>query len=107
MGEFLMRPVFLVLLCATAYASATLAMKAASDAPGVLAVIVIACCLAAAVVGEVMLIQRTHLSLAHVAVIAGETLIVLTVAAFWGDGLGPREWLGAAIVLAGVVVIST
>ncbi len=106
MGEFLTKPIFLVFICGTGYAAATLAMKTASTTPGMIVAAAIAFCLSAAVIAEVILLQRTQLGLAYVAILAAETVLVLAVAALFGEGLAPREWIGATLVLIGAGVIS-
>jgi multidrug transporter EmrE-like cation transporter len=104
--DILTRPFVLITICALGYAVATLAMKAASSHPGLAAYGIIAACLAAAVLAEVVLLQRAHLGLAYVAILGAETVIILVVAAMLGEGLGPRDLAGAALVLIGAGVIS-
>jgi drug/metabolite transporter (DMT)-like permease len=107
MFELATKPLFLITLCALGYAVATVAMKMASDTPHIIIYAAIAACLVAAVAGEVLLLQRTHLGIAYIAILGVETVIVLLVAAFMGEGLSGREVAGGLIVLVGAGVLST
>lgn len=107
MFEFSTKPLFLITLCALGYAVATVGMKMASNTPHITIYLAIAACLVAAVVGEVLLLQRTHLGLAYVAILCAETVIVLLAAAWMGEGLTGREMTGGLIVLVGAGVLST
>jgi drug/metabolite transporter (DMT)-like permease len=106
MWEILTKPIVLIFICAVGYAASTFAMKTASTEPGAIVAVSIAACLAAAALAEIILLQRVHLGLSYVAILGAETLIVLAVAAWLGEGLGTREWFGALLVLAGAGVIS-
>lgn len=107
MFDVILRPASLVLICGLAYAAATFAMKTASTSPSILALGLITVCLTAAVLAEVLLLQRTHLSLAYIAILGIETLIIMTIAGMMGEGLNLKQALGAVLVLAGAAVIST
>ncbi len=107
MLELATKPLFLITLCATGYAVATLGMKMASDSPHLVTYGAIAMCLGAAVIGEVLLLQRTELGLAYVAILGAETLMVLAIAAILGEGLTGREIAGGLLVLVGAGILTT
>ena len=100
-----MKPLILVVLCGLAYAADTVAMKAATEgfSPAVYALIDVL--LGGAVLAEVAVLSRMELGAAYIAIIATESLVVVAAAALIGEGLGPRELLGAGLVLAGTVMI--
>ena len=105
MIDFIFKPVCLIALCAVAYAGATFAMKSASIASTGVIWIVIGVALSFAVLAEVALLRQHSLGLSYIAILGAETLIVLTVAFLIGDGLGPRDLAGAALVLTGTAII--
>ena len=105
MIDILNRPMTLVVLCALAYAAATLAMKTLSIAPTPAMTILLCLALAGAVAAEILLLQRHTLGITYITILAAETLLVLGIAAFIGEGLGPRELVGVALVLGGTAVI--
>ena len=105
MTEFISKPALLALICAIAYAGATLAMKSASVTPTAAIWLVLAVALGCAVGAEIMLLQRQTLGVTYITILAAETVLVLAIAAALGEGLGPREITGAALVLAGTAVI--
>lgn len=105
MTDILTKPVFLVLICALAYAGATFAMKSASVTPSAGVWLVLLVALGCAVGAEILLLQRHSLGMTYITILGAETLLVLVLAASIGDGLGPREMLGAGLVLAGTAVI--
>ena len=107
MLDVLFRPTTLIILSGLGYAAATLAMKAASSTPSLIAISAIGLCLCLAVLAEVLLLQRTDLGLAYIAVLAAETTIIVLVASAIGEGLGLRDLAGGALVLFGAAVLST
>lgn len=107
MLDVFFRPTTLIILSGLGYASATLAMKAASSTPSLIAVSAIGLCLGLAVLAEVLLLQRTDLGLAYVAVLAAETVIIILVATAIGEGLGLRDMAGGLLVLVGAAILST
>lgn len=100
------RPIFLVALCATAYAVATFAMKTASHTPALPVLIAIAVCLASAVIAEVLLMQRFSIGIVYIGILAAETLLVLAAATFIGEGFGFKQFAGAALVLGGAALVT-
>ncbi|MCG6902746.1 MAG: 5-aminolevulinate synthase [Rhodobacter sp.] len=107
MAALASKPLLLLIICGFAYALATLAMKALSHSPTIFALGAVALCLAGAVLLEVIVLQRMELGTAYIAIIATESLIVVSIAAFIGEGLGPKELAGAALVLMGTALIGT
>ncbi|NDR59179.1 hypothetical protein [Aliiruegeria sabulilitoris] len=91
---------------ATGYAFATFLMKQAADTVTVTILIAIAVVLAATVAAEIVVIRQVGLGLAYIAIIATETLLILLFAFLVGDALTPREMLGGALVVTGVVIVS-
>lgn len=106
MTDLLARPFVLVLLSALGYAAATLALKAASTAPAFGLIVVLGLCLALACGAELILMRKLDLGVLYLLIIGTETLIVLTAAYLIGEGLAPRDWLGAALILAGAAAVS-
>ena len=105
MSDILTKPALLVLICAIAYAGATFAMKSASVSPSAAIWLVLFLALGCAVGAEIMLLQRHTLGITYITILGAETLLVLVIAFTMGEGLGPREVMGAALVLAGTAVI--
>lgn len=105
MSDILTKPALLVMICAIAYAGATFAMKSASVTPSAIIWLVLGLALACAVGAEILLLQRHALGITYITILGAETVLVLIIAATFGDGLGPREMMGAGLVLAGTAVI--
>ena len=105
MSDVVNKPALLVLICAIAYAGATFAMKSASVTPSTGIWFVLLLALACAVGAEILLLQRQTLGITYITILGAETLLVLLLAASMGEGLGPREIAGAALVLVGTAVI--
>jgi multidrug transporter EmrE-like cation transporter len=106
MSDVLFRPVLLVLLCAAAYVVATYSMKLAATSPTPMIVGIICACLSCAVVAEVQLLRHYPISLAYVAILAIESLMILGIAYAIGEGLGSKQMLGAVLVLVGTLLVS-
>lgn len=104
--ELISRPGFLVVMCAGAYAGATIAMKAASDVPNMTSFVFIVICLAIAVFAEILLMQRFDIGVTYIAILAAETMLVLIAAYVIGEGLNPTQILGAVMVLSGAALVT-
>lgn len=96
----------LALLAAMGYGVATIGMKLASDSWTVPAMGLILLGFFAATQAEIVLMRGVNLSVLYLAIIAVETLIVLTYAFSIGEGLSPRESLGGVLIFAGLAVVS-
>ncbi|MGB3315098.1 MAG: 5-aminolevulinate synthase [Albidovulum sp.] len=105
MTYVLTRPAFLVVTAALAYAIATAGIKWASDAPSPMALLLIIFGFGLATITEVVLLRQADLSVIYIAIITVETLMVLTLAALIGEGLSPKQMLGAAFVLTGIFIV--
>lgn len=97
----------LMALTALGYALATVGMKHATYAPGVLAVTLISAGLIAAVLAEVALLRNGNLSLVYLGIIVAESALVLGYAMWIDQGLSFRQMFGAVLVLGGIMVLST
>jgi hypothetical protein len=106
MEMFVPKTVLLTALAALSYATATYGIKLASHSPGVTSLIIIVTGLALAVGAETVLLRHASLGIVYLAVIAVETLLVLVLAASLGEGLTLRQFGGAALVLAGLAVLT-
>ena len=95
----------LVLVAALGYAVATVFMKMAATSQSYPAFVIIALALTAAVIAEVVILQRLSLGIAYIAILATETLIILGFSTLIGEGLAPREMAGAALVLLGTIIL--
>jgi hypothetical protein len=98
----------LILLAFTAsgYAVATVGMKWARIGPTPIAFAVIAVGLTAAVVAEVVLLRHANLSVIYIGIIAAESLMVLTYAAYTGGALTFPQSFGALLVLGGFALVT-
>ena len=105
-SDIFARPSFLVVICAGSYAAATLAMKASSHLPSVTNLSIIAFCLGIAAFAEIVLMRRFDIGVAYIAILVGETMLVLIAAFMIGEGLGPTQILGAFLVLSGAVLVT-
>lgn len=103
---FLARPTALIVIAALGYAFATYLMKMAAQSGSYGVLGMIACVLICTVVAEILLLQRMHLGLAYIAIIATETLLVLGFAWVLGEGLSGRDWLGGLLVITGTLLVS-
>lgn len=100
------RPGILILIAALGYAIATYLMKMASLSGNYALLGLIAFALLFSVVSEILVLQRMHLGVAYVCIIATETLIVLGLAWSVGEGLSDKELLGGILVIAGSMLVS-
>ncbi len=105
MTYLLTKPAFLVITAALAYAIATAGIKWASDAPSPIALLLIVAGFGLATIAEVIVLRQADLGVIYIAIITVETLMVLTLAAFIGEGLNPKQMLGAAFVLVGIFIV--
>ncbi|SMX44826.1 5-aminolevulinate synthase [Maliponia aquimaris] len=103
----LFSPPVLVLLTAIGYVVATVGMKAAASGFHVAGVCIALTGFTLAFAAEVALMRVTHLSVLYIAILAVETVLVLAFAASIGEGFDLRQGVGAALVLAGLVVVAT
>jgi len=106
MSILLAKPIFLIVICAIAYAVATFAMKQASDAPNVLLYAMIALCFSVAAITEIIVLRQMNLGIAYILILATESLLVVSLAGLVGEGFGPRELAGAGLVLVGTAILS-
>lgn len=102
----MLKSAVLVLVAALGYSGATIGMKMASAAWGVAAVALLVFGFAAATFAEIILMRGIHLGVLYLIIIAVETLIVLSYAISIGEGLDPRQMVGAGFVLVGLVIVS-
>ena len=105
MELFFNRSFPLILVAALAYAFATLGIKMASFALSPAAVVVIFAGFGLATLAEIILLRRADLGVIYMTVIAVETIAVLGIAAAIGEGLNPRQMMGAGLVLAGILLV--
>ncbi|SNT16424.1 hypothetical protein [Tropicimonas sediminicola] len=104
--EFLSGRTLLALGAALGYTIATIIMKYMADTTDTLLIGAVAAVLALTVIAEVHLLRQVDLGLAYVAIIATESILVLLFALMIGETLSPREMAGAALVVAGAVMVS-
>lgn len=97
----------LILATVLGYAVMTVGMKATADGQMVLGLAIALAGFAAAFLAEILLMRRLDLSMVYVLIVTGETVLVLAYAAWLGEGLGARQAMGAAMVLAGLLFVST
>ena len=106
MDADILRTYGFVVIAALGYAVATIGMKLASDNWTGLALAMLIVGLFAATQSEVTLMREVDLGVLYLFIIAVETILVLSFAWAIGEGLGPRDAVGGAMVLAGLAVIS-
>lgn len=97
---------FLALAAALGYGVSTILMKHFSYGYALLPLALLVAVLTGTVVSEVLLLRQVELGLAYIAIIATESLLVLTYAFVIGEGLSRQEMAGAAFVLVGVALVS-
>ncbi|EEX15543.1 hypothetical protein CSE45_2386 [Citreicella sp. SE45] len=97
----------LVIATAGGYAVATIGMKLTSHGLGHSGIALASLGFLAAFLAEMVLLRRAELSLVYIAIIAAETLLVLSYALLIGEGLSLRQAAGAALVLVGLAVATT
>jgi uncharacterized membrane protein len=96
----------LILVASLGYSGATIGMKMASDIWSKNAVLFLLSGFLAATFAEIILMRGINLGVLYLVIIAVETLIVLTYAFSIGEGLTPRQIVGAGFVLVGLAVVS-
>ncbi|GGL51360.1 hypothetical protein [Wenxinia marina] len=105
MTAFSLQTLGLALLAACGYALATIGMKLGSGAMTALAVVLIAGGLIAAALTEVRILRQADLGVVYLVILVVETLIVLCVAWWLGEGLTPRQLGGAAVLVLGLTLV--
>ncbi|WP_324754536.1 5-aminolevulinate synthase [Roseovarius sp. Pro17] len=96
----------LVAASAGGYAIATVGMKSSSNGQIALGLTLGVIGFVLAFGAEVVMLRRYDLSLVYVAVIAAESMLVLAWAYYIGEGLSPRQYLGAFMVVAGLAAVA-
>lgn len=97
----------LVLATALGYAAATVGMKLVSQNSIAIGALILAAGIGAAILAEITLLRKIDLSVVYIAIVASETLLVLIYAAMIGEGIGLRQTAGAALVVIGLIAVST
>ncbi|WP_425098291.1 5-aminolevulinate synthase [Tropicibacter sp. S64] len=95
-----------VLATAIGYALATVGMKSVAGGTVPLGFAVAVFGFALAFLSEIILMRRFDVSIIYVSIIAAETVMVLVWAQYIGEGLGPRQLFGAALVVGGMVFVT-
>lgn len=95
----------LILVAAAGYAFATVGKKLGSAALGPLAIAVMATGFVLAAGAEVIILKNAQLGAIYIAITGIETLAVLCYATAIGEGLGPKQLLGAGLVLGGMLLV--
>jgi len=106
MGSLFFKSALLVLAASLGYSAATIGMKMASQSWGLMAVVMLLIGFTAATFAEIILMRGINLGVLYLIIIAVETLIVLSYAISIGEGLNPRQMVGAGFVLVGLAVVS-
>lgn len=107
MSELALRPALLILVAALGYAVATWLMKLAALSGNYAFLLAIAAILLLTATAEVLLLQRMDLGAAYIAIIAAESILVLSLSWGMGEGFGPRELSGAGLVVLGTILVTT
>lgn len=97
----------LVVVTAMGYTVMTVGMKATSSgylASGILLAVV---GFGVAFLAEIVLMRRIDLSVIYIVIVAAETLLVLTYAAWIGEGLALRQLFGAVVVVTGLMLVTS
>ncbi len=97
----------LILVAAIGYAVATVGIKLVSEDVVFAGIILLALGFVGAIVAEVALLRKTDLSVVYITIVATETLLVLVYAAMIGEGFDLKQFAGAAMVMVGLVVVTT
>lgn len=97
----------LVLMSALGYAGATILMARLGTGAAPVLAAVIGAALLVAVLAEIAALRHLPIAIVYLAILGTETLLVLGAATFFGQTLGPRELLGAVLVLSGTLVLAT
>ncbi|MEX0309677.1 MAG: 5-aminolevulinate synthase [Tateyamaria sp.] len=96
----------LLLLAAGGYAVATVGMKIASEGFTLVAVILLAAGFAAAVVAEIILLRQADLPVIYIAIVVGETVLILGYSMLIGEMLNLRQLFGGGMVLFGFFMVT-
>ncbi|MCC5968509.1 MAG: 5-aminolevulinate synthase [Pararhodobacter sp.] len=96
----------LIVVSAIGYSVATIGMKFATTGLSAIALALILSGFMAATVAEIILLRNADLGVVYITIIGVETLLVLSFAAFIGEGLNLRGMLGAGFVLGGIALVS-
>ena len=107
METLLSKPMHLIGLTSFFYVVATVAMKHMASGAGLAALALLAACLAAGALFEILTFQRAPMGGAYVAILGVETLLIVGIATAIGEGLSPREMAGAALVIGGTAILAT
>lgn len=99
--------VFLIVVSALGYSVATIGMKVATTGVSMIALGLILAGFMAATLAEIVLLRNADLGVIYIMIIGVETLVVLSFAAFIGEGLSLRGMLGASFVLGGIALVSS
>ncbi|MCB2134568.1 MAG: 5-aminolevulinate synthase [Rhodobacteraceae bacterium] len=99
------KSLILVLTAAFAYAIATFGIKLASGAVSPLATGLILFGFLLAAAAETVLLRQSDLGAIYLAIIAVETIVILTIAAVIGEGLNLKQFFGAGLILGGIVLV--
>lgn len=96
----------LVLAAAAGYAGATVAMARFGHGPGPAMLAMVGMALTLAVVAKIAAFRHLPIGIVYLAILGGETLLVLGAAACFGQAFGARDALGALLVLSGTVLLA-
>lgn len=102
----LITAVGLIVLSAFGYAIATAGMKLAASGISIAATALMVAGLMAASLAEITLLRQSNLAIIYVCILAVESLLILGLAAFWGDHLNFYQLSGAALVMIGLLLVS-
>jgi drug/metabolite transporter (DMT)-like permease len=97
----------LILLSALGYAGATVVMARFGSQGVVSLVPVVAVALLLAVLAEIAALRHLPIAIVYLAILGIETLLVLAAATWLGQSVGPREVVGAVLILSGALVLVT
>ncbi|SHJ11784.1 hypothetical protein [Wenxinia saemankumensis] len=100
-------PALLLVATSLGYVASTLGMKVVAEGHALPGLVVMGLGFAFAVRAEILLMRSVDLSVVYVAILGLETLVVLAVATGIGEGLGPRQAVGAALILGGLLVVGS
>jgi drug/metabolite transporter (DMT)-like permease len=106
MDVIFFKPLFLIPTTAFAYAFATVGLKMASSTASPAALSLIVGGFGLATLAEITLMRQMNLGIIYLAVVAVETLAVLGFAALIGEGLNGKQFIGAAFVVSGLVLVA-
>lgn len=109
MTGFILQPglLGLAILSAFGYAAATAGIKLASNGFSLPAIVLVLIGFFVAAAAEASLLRQSSLSIIYLAIIAFETLLVLSLAFYMGDRLTAMQLAGGAMVVTGLAMVST